>query len=121
MVVSVGIACVGIACAWYMYRKNLEAPRNLGSRFPRLYRVLFNKYYVDEIYDVTIVKPIHRTSEGFLWLIFDNRIVDGLVNGAGKITELTSSALKRAQTGYTQNYALIMALGAIFLLYYLLN
>jgi NADH-quinone oxidoreductase subunit L len=121
MVVSVGIACAGIACAWYMYRKNLKAPKSLGSRFSNLYRVLFNKYYVDEIYDFTIVKPIHRTSEGFLWLIFDNRIVDGLVNGAGKITKLISSALKRVQTGYTQNYALIMALGVIFLLYYLLN
>jgi NADH-quinone oxidoreductase subunit L len=120
MVVSVLIALSGILIAWYFYRKNRETPTRLGKRFPFPYRVLFNKYYVDELYDFMIVKPLKSTSETFLWLTVDNRIVDGLVNGTGKMVTLISAGLRRIQTGYAQNYALLMALGAILLLSYLL-
>ena len=71
MAISVIIALVGIWIAYTMYIKNPDAPGRLAQKLKGLYKLSYNKYYVDEIYDATVVRPIKNTSDFFLWRIFD--------------------------------------------------
>ena len=59
-----------------------------SMRFKKLYNILLNKYYVDEIYESTVVKPIQKVSESFLWKFTDTKIIDGAVNGTAKLIEI---------------------------------
>ena len=81
-----------------------------------LSKVLWNKWYVDEIYQASIVQPIHRFSVG-LWTIFDTIIVDGIVNGLGYTIKAVSWVTGRFQTGRTPTYALWMLFGTIAMIY----
>jgi NADH-quinone oxidoreductase subunit L len=112
MGISVGIAVVGIALAYIMYLKSPELPGRFVASFQGLHRAVFNKWYVDEIYDALFVNPTKRLGT-FLWKGFDVVVVDGIVNGAGKIVVACSKALRFTQTGYVHNYAMSMAVGAI--------
>ncbi|MFI5172708.1 MAG: NADH-quinone oxidoreductase subunit L, partial [Chitinophagales bacterium] len=73
-------------------------------------KILNAKYYVDEIYDAVVVKPLN-TFSNFLYKIFDLQIVDGLVNGTGKLTSYFSTQIKNIQTGNISYYLFAMALG----------
>jgi len=120
MGVSLGVALLGIVLAYYLYLVNPQAPAKIADNFKRLYRVIFNKYYVDEIYATLFVQPIRRGSE-WLWHYFDDGVIDGIANGSARLFTGMSSILKRLQTGYVQNYAVWMLVGIVFLVvYYLL-
>ena len=112
MGVSIGIAVVGIALAYLMYLKSPELPARFVASFQGLHRAVFNKWYVDEIYDALFINPTKRLGT-FLWKGFDVVVVDGIVNGTGKIVVAFSKALRFTQTGYVHNYAMSMAVGAI--------
>jgi len=112
MGISIGIAVVGIALAYIMYLKSPELPGKFVASFKGLHRAVFNKWYVDEIYDALFVNPTKRLGT-FLWKGFDVVVVDGIVNGVGKIVVGCSKALRFTQTGYVHNYAMTMAVGAI--------
>ena len=58
-------------------------PTACRGDFPGLYRLLLNKYYVDEMYDAAIVQPIRIVSQEGLWRGFDVHVIDGAVNGVG--------------------------------------
>ncbi len=145
MLLSVLIAVAGIMVATNFYVKNPEIPRRLAARWPGAHSLLFNKYYVDELYNATAIKGTLSGGRG-LWT-FDGKVVDGAVNGSGWLTQLASWAshmidkyvvdglvnmvgwtagegsylLRRVQTGLVQNYALLMLLGVFaFLTVYLL-
>jgi NADH-quinone oxidoreductase subunit L len=78
-------------------------------------RVLDHKYWVDEIYQAGIVEPLRRLGRGFFWI--DRMIVDGLVNVASWVPQLSGFALKiTTQRGYLQGYALTMLLGIAVIL-----
>jgi NADH-quinone oxidoreductase subunit L len=145
MAFSVLIAVMGI---WTAYRFYVQAPEiadRLKARWSGAHRVLYNKYYVDEVYNATFVKGTMLSAVG-LWT-FDRRVVDGAVNGAGWLTVFSSwvSSLidkyivdgavnflgrsaqessflfRRVQTGLIQNYALLMLFGVFaFVSIYLL-
>ena len=117
MGVSLGVALLGIGLAYYLYLKNPQAPAKIAEHFKRLYRVIFNKYYMDEIYDALFVQPIRRWSE-WLWHSIDDGVVDGIANGSARLFVGLSSVLKRLQTGYVQNYAVWMLVGIVFLIVY---
>jgi NADH-quinone oxidoreductase subunit L len=145
MLLSVAIAAAGIFVARYCYLTNPAVPAVLAQRWRGLYSLLLNKYYVDEVYDATVVRATTTSARG-LW-IFDNRVVDGLVNGWGWLTQIAawvshmfdkyvvdglvnfvgwtagegSFGIRRLQTGLVQNYALMMLVGVfVFLTVYLL-
>ena len=80
------------------------------------YRLLLNKYYVDEIYDGVIVQPIKRISTGVLWRGLDEGLIDGAVNGTGALVSAGSSAFRRLQTGSMRAYAGSLFLGAVLIL-----
>ncbi|AFH49575.1 NADH dehydrogenase I subunit L [Ignavibacterium album JCM 16511] len=111
MVISVIGAAASILLARYIYLKKPEIASRTATRFKGFYNLLWNKYYVDEIYDAVIVNPIVTVSRNVLWKIADNKIIDGTVNGVAKLVDLLSSIIRKVQTGVAQLYALVMVLG----------
>jgi NADH-quinone oxidoreductase subunit L len=114
MAISIGIAVFGIFLAWTMYIKNPELPGRFVARFSGLHRVVFNKWYVDEIYDALFVNPTKRLGT-FLWKGIDVKIIDGIVNGVGKLVNVFAMLLRYTQTGYVHNYAFMMVVGMLFI------
>ena len=115
---SLAVAGAGIALAARFYLKDREfaRARALADRFPLAYRLLLNKYWVDEIYETLVVRPIHRLSL-FLWKVVDVILIDGVgVNGTAFMTELTGDVLRFLQTGNVRNYALSVAVGVALLI-----
>jgi NADH-quinone oxidoreductase subunit L len=112
MVMSVLIALAGIAAATVMYMKNPDLPRKFTSSFPKLHRWVFNKWFVDEAYDVLFVNSTKKLGT-FCWRGFDVKVVDGIVNGVAKVVGVISTTLRHTQTGLFQNYALTMVLGTV--------
>ena len=95
-------------------------PARLAARFPRLYRFLVNKGYVDEIYDEILVQPIRSLSENVLWKGLDTTVIDGAVNGVGTIVGETGAVARHLQTGSMRAYALSVLLGAVVMVGYYL-
>jgi NADH-quinone oxidoreductase subunit L len=118
MGVSILIALLGIGLAWWLWRKNPATPARLAATFPGLHRLLLNKYYVDEFYDVTVVQPVKIVSEDGLWRIMDARLVDGAVNGAGQVVGAFSAVFRLFQTGSVKTYAASTFLGVVLILAY---
>jgi NADH-quinone oxidoreductase subunit L len=112
MAISVGVGLVGIFAAWNMYLKNTALPAKFTSAFQGLYRTVFNKWYVDELYDALFVNPTKRLGN-FLWRGFDVVVVDGIVNGFGKVVNACSKGLRFTQSGLVHNYAMTMVIGVV--------
>ncbi len=119
ILISVAVAVTGIYIAWILYIRNPRIPHNLVARFPRLYKLLFNKYYVDELYNTLFVNSTIKGSE-MVYDHFDLKVIDGALNGSAKATNFFGKILSYIQTGLIKDYALIFLLGAILLLGYLL-
>jgi NADH-quinone oxidoreductase subunit L len=139
MAFSVGIAAIGIFLAYRFYVRDPSISERLAARFAGAHRVLTNKYYVDEAYDATVIRGTMGSARG-LWSV-DRNVVDGAVNGTGKLTVITSwlsgltdrsvvdglvnavarviqeasFTFRRLQTGLVQNYALLMLFGVFAL------
>ncbi len=134
-VISVAIAGAGILLAYQMYMRRRELADRLADRFPGLYRLLLNKYWVDEFYIAVFVdfgkwlchrswtvdaKGVDGAVDGTSALTvffsqisarFDFRGVDGLVNRIADLIQGGSQVFRRLQTGVIQNYLLAMAMG----------
>lgn len=117
MTISVLVALLGIFIAYLMYLKQSISADAMAAKYPRLYILLYNKYYVDEIYQAVIIDPLLGMCR-WLWQVFDNKIIDGTVNMAGKLMILSAQLLRRVQTGYVQNYAAFIVLGVLLILAY---
>lgn len=113
MAVSVLIAAGGILLARRWYLQHPEVPAAVAARFAAVYRVLWNKYYVDEAYDAAVIRPIQSTSDAFLWKFFDVKVIDGAVNGAGWLAQTAANWLRRVQTGVAQTYAMVLVGGIL--------
>jgi NADH-quinone oxidoreductase subunit L len=135
MGLSLLIAIVGIAIAHKFYVTSPEISVDLAERFAGAHRTLTNKYYVDELYDATVISGTFASARG-LWA-FDRHVIDGVVNGSGWLTRFSawlsgladrtvvdgvvnlvgwivqesSLAFRRLQTGLVQTYALLMLFG----------
>jgi NADH-quinone oxidoreductase subunit L len=120
MAVSTVVALTGIGIAAFLFLKNKKIADAVAARFDGLYRLLMHKYYVDEIYDATIVQPIRILSEDGLWKIVDVRAIDGSVNLVGDIVTGSSEGLRHVQTGSVRAYAASLFLGVVMVLGYYL-
>jgi NADH-quinone oxidoreductase subunit L len=94
----------------FKYVPATEADEDTGFK-----KVLFNKYYVDEIYDSIVVQPIVRASR-FAWKVIDQGIVDGIVNGLGHFARAMGWIGSLFQTGSVNTYALFLAIGVLVIL-----
>jgi len=121
MVMSVVIGLIGIGLATWLYKVNPALPAKFTAKFPKLHRTVFNKWYVDELYDVLFVNSCKRFGQ-FLWKGFDVCVVDGVVNGVAKVMQLISAGLRYVQTGLVQNYAMGMVIGVVVIVgFYILR
>ena len=135
MLISTGVATSGIYLGWFFYVKRPELPGQVAARFASLHRLLFEKYYVDEVYQTLFVRPIlklvalsgrfdlntidgavnlsSRVTAKFAFLIGweDLKIVDGAVNGLAEIFKRWGAALRHLQTGRVQHYLYSVVLG----------
>jgi NADH-quinone oxidoreductase subunit L len=140
---SLSIAVAGIILAYQFYCAKRVAPELVARKLPKLYQLLFHKYYVDEIYDAAIVE---RTKDlgtllgsfdanvidgvgvnGAGWLArfgstlsmwWDKWIIDGLLNFSAKLTQLFSYPMRLLQTGMFSSYAMLILVGLVVLLAY---
>jgi NADH-quinone oxidoreductase subunit L len=141
MALSVLAAAVGLGFAYLWYAKGEgRVPARLAERFPRAYRAVANKYFVDEAYDAVFVEGAGKGGGRLLWEVdasvvdlipdgtaaatrgaswlshfFDQYVVDGAVNGVADTFQGGWRLFRRAQTGRVQNYALVMG-GGLFCL-----
>jgi NADH-quinone oxidoreductase subunit L len=146
MIVSTLVALSGIYLAYAMYYKKSISPEKLKEKFAFPYRVLYHKYYFDELYHAIIINPVMKLSS-FLFSIvdvgvvdrivnraghftvflsdvhewFDSHIVDGAVNGIASVTRGTGSGLRRIQTGQLQNYAFVIFFGLVLIILFKLS
>ena len=135
MIISVMVGALGWGLAWFMYTKRTDIPDRLAEKYRDIYELLLNKYWVDELYEFIFVRGT-KALANFLWG-FDERVVDGAVNGAshliiqsseesgrfdlqtidGSVNGLSvviqfgARAFRLLQTGFVQNYVLAMVLG----------
>jgi NADH-quinone oxidoreductase subunit L len=114
---AVLIAAVGIAIAVTRLKPQTLVPKSQSPQEEGFEKVLVNKYYVDEIYDDAIVKPVVGTSRGLLWRGVDAGLIDGLgVNGAGKLTRFVGWVGSQFQSGQLGTYAWVLAIGVLAVL-----
>ena len=116
MVASSVLAVVGIMYARSIYSQGLTKASAMADKISGAYKLLFNKYYVDEIYNMLVAGPILTASRDFLWKIVDVVVIDGVVNGSAKSMGAAAGVLRRMQTGVAQNYALVMMIGIVIML-----
>ena len=112
MVFSVVVALIGIGAATMMYLKNPDLPAKFTAKFAQLHRWVYNKWFVDEAYDVLFVDSTKKLGI-FCWKGFDVKVIDGIVNGTARLVGAISSTLRHTQTGLFHNYALTMVLGTV--------
>jgi NADH-quinone oxidoreductase subunit L len=120
MAASIAIAGTGIFFARKVYLERKEIAERTAAKFPRIYKLLFNKYFVDEFYDAAVVTPIGKSSEKLLWKRLDIGTIDGLINFTAKATEYASQFFRRVQTGVVQSYAIVFVAGILFILGWLI-
>jgi NADH-quinone oxidoreductase subunit L len=113
--VSVIVAAAAILYSFKKFSKQEKFEPETGFG-----KVLENKYYVDEVYDAAVVEPIKKTSDRFLWRIFDVKIIDGFVNGVAEYLSKLSFDWRRIQTGVIQDYTTLTVLGIVAVIVYLL-
>ncbi len=118
MLVTIAIAALAIGVAYRLYVREPEAPSRLAARFRGVYELLRGKFFVDELYEATLIRPVRRLSRSFLWKFFDVGIVDGAVNGVAALMSRFSNGLRLMQSGYARSYAAWIFAGATLLFLY---
>jgi NADH-quinone oxidoreductase subunit L len=111
---SVLAAVTGILLAFRFYLRQPSIATALEARFRGVHEALVNKYWVDELYDAVVVRTFYRAALG-LWRFWDEKIVDGIVNGIGYTLEGVSAVLRLFQTGFVGTYALFFTFGVLAL------
>ncbi|MFH1699047.1 MAG: NADH-quinone oxidoreductase subunit L [Candidatus Zixiibacteriota bacterium] len=118
MALTVGLILISIYLAWYFYRKNIAKAGSLRETFSGIHKTLLNKYWVDEFYGWSIIRPVVNGSV-FLWKVFDVLIIDGIANGLAQITRDVSDNFRKMQTGNLRGYMAVFLIGAVLLIGFL--
>jgi NADH-quinone oxidoreductase subunit L len=116
--ISVAVAALGIAMAWLVYQSGRIDWVALRARFGGAKRTLQRGFYVDDLYGDVLVGPA-KLGAAFTAYVLDARVVDGAMNGIGRVVGAAASVGRRVQTGLVRNYALAVLLGVVGLLWYL--
>jgi len=106
--VAMVAATLGLVVAWRMYSKDVKRGPETG-----LHKLLYNKYYVDEIYQAAFVGPLVWISRNILWKAVDEGTIDGAVNGIGYGVREIGDGVRHAQSGNTRSYAVWVLVGAV--------
>ncbi|MDB5137567.1 MAG: nuoL [Mucilaginibacter sp.] len=117
MVASVTGAVLALIYAYVRYVKNSHVPVGDSEERPGLVSLSYHKFYIDEIYDWLIRKPLDGLSI-FFYKVVDLLVIDGFINGLGKISVRSSKGLRLLQTGNVGFYIFMMVIGIIAILVY---
>jgi len=120
MAVSSGIAIAGIAVACFIWVMRRELAASMARSLAPIHRLLLNKYYVDEVYDASVVHPLSAVSREGLWRAVDIGLIDGAVNGVATFVDRSAGVLRRLQTGSVRSYASSLFVGVVLVLGYYL-
>jgi NADH-quinone oxidoreductase subunit L len=118
ILISVAVSLCGIFVAYIFYLRSPRVPHRLVARFPALYKLLYRKYYVDEIYNAVLVNPMLKASDA-VYRNFDLKVIDGTINGTAGAAGFSGRALAYLQTGEVKDYALAILLGVVIFLGFL--
>jgi NADH-quinone oxidoreductase subunit L len=110
-IVAVAAALAGLVVAWRMYSKRVQRGTSEG-----VHKLLYNKYYVDELYAAVIVRPLMWLSTNVLWKVVDAGMIDGAVNGVADGAAAVGDTVRHTQSGNTRSYAVWVVVGAMVLL-----
>ena len=118
MVVSVLVGAGGLLAAWLLYRKGPEAgPAKLAAAFAPVHKMLFNKYWVDELYDLVVVRPLRFVAK-WTHLIGDRVFIDTLgVHGSAFGVKLLGAIPRIYQNGDLHRYLAAIILAAALIIY----
>ncbi|MCB0712502.1 MAG: NADH-quinone oxidoreductase subunit L [Ignavibacteriae bacterium] len=116
MGVSLTIAALGIFLAYRMYIQKPELPNQVAGSFKGLYKLLWNKWYVDEAYQGGVVKPIWEGSKSILLKGIDKGLIDGTLHGLAKMTGGASNLFRKIQSGVAQQYMLVFMVGILVII-----
>lgn len=120
MVVSLCIGIAGILTARRVYIQKPGTADKVAAQLPGVHKLLWNKWYVDEVYEVGVVKFIWMTSQSFLHRIFDKKIIDGILHGLANGAGAAGRGLRQLQTGVVTNYVTLFVLGILIIVGYLI-
>jgi len=115
MGVAVSVMAVAIYYAYSVYIKNNTLPVNEGEELKPAHKLIYNKYWIDEIYETLITKPLNAISE-LLYKIVDNQLVDGIVNGTGTFVNKVSGGIRYLQSGNIGSYIFLMVISIIIII-----
>ncbi|MBI3517939.1 MAG: NADH-quinone oxidoreductase subunit L [Bacteroidetes bacterium] len=118
MLMGIAVVSAGatIFFAYMVYIKNSILPEAHDYKLTGIKKVIYNKYYVDEIYDMIIRKPLDAMSEAYKYI--DTKFIDAIVNGVGDVVNGSSSVVRKLQTGHIGFYIFGMVLGIIAILFF---
>jgi NADH-quinone oxidoreductase subunit L len=114
MAAAVIFALIAIFIAYTMYVKRSQLPAEEHEELNPAHRVVYNKYYVDELYYKTITRPLNALSNGF-YKFFELRFIDAIVNGVGTTVQWTSKTVRYVQSGNVGFYIFAMVLGIVLI------
>jgi NADH-quinone oxidoreductase subunit L len=106
--VAMVAAAMGLIVAWRMYAKDVKQGTSEG-----LHKILYNKYYVDELYQAVVVGPLVWISQNVLWKVVDVGVIDGTVNGIASGTTAAGDTVRHQQSGNTRSYAVWVLVGVV--------
>jgi NADH-quinone oxidoreductase subunit L len=116
MAISTAAGVIGIVLAWMMYIAKPGMADSFANSLGGLYQLVYNKYYVDEIYDATVVTPTIAGSRAVLWKGVDAGLIDGTVNGVGGTARRVGGVLRLMQTGNIRSYATWVLAGSVLVI-----
>jgi len=120
MGISVLLGLSGLGLAWLLYVKNPALPARFAESVGGLYKLVLNKYFIDELYGAVLISPLLVISRAVLWQTVDQKVIDGAVNEAGAAACGASGLVRQQQTGLIRSYAGWVAAAAAAVVAYML-
>jgi len=114
LAITIGLA--GLALAWFLLKPGTLRGADVEPAYTNgAGRTLYNKWYVDEIYDAVVVRPVGALSRAF-YSVVDRGVIDGIVDGAGRLAQGVGMLAVRVQTGHVNTYAFVIVVGVLAVL-----
>jgi NADH-quinone oxidoreductase subunit L len=104
---------IGFFFAWWFYIRSPKTPKKLADSLAATYKLLSEKYFVDEFYAAVIVRPLVWISDKILWRVVDEGVIDGTVNGVARVSQEAGDRLRYISTGNMRTYAAWILVGAV--------
>ena len=107
------LAVLGLLLAWYFYIHKPDAAKRAMQSMRGLYSLVYNKYFIDDVYGALIIRPLLWISTNVLWHGVDETLIDGTVNGTARVAREAGGQLRELQSGNARSYAAWVLVGAV--------